>query len=207
MPAQRARLHLRQPPASRSLTLKRRDDEALSVGLELQIGLLRDPEQVQNGPIDDYPCTVSDGLQPLRHAFSMNNVHNVVQGGVRRTICRSAASPPPSRRLDSTLMSLRRDCLQRLVRQQWAAHIPHGKNALRHHAHGELTKSSATGALFELDQSFCLGAAEAAFIAERSTTASTAPRSFRCQKSPMATKTAAAATKRFEMPNQRKVRA
>jgi len=35
---------------------------------------------------------------------------------VRLTLCRSAASPPPSRPLDSTLMPLRRDCLlQRLV--------------------------------------------------------------------------------------------
>ena len=82
MAAQRTCLHLRQPSASRALALKRRDDEALSVGLEFQIGLLRDPEQVQDGPIDDYPCTVSDGLQALRHAFSMNDVHNVVQRGV-----------------------------------------------------------------------------------------------------------------------------
>jgi hypothetical protein len=38
--------------------------------------------------------------------------------GVCRTPCRSAASPPPSQRLDSTPMSLRRDwLLQRLVRQ------------------------------------------------------------------------------------------
>jgi hypothetical protein len=83
MAAQRARLHLRYSSASRALAFKRRNDEALSVSLEVQVGLLRDPEQIQNGPIDDNPCTVSDCLQALRHAVSMNDVHNIVQ----RSVC------------------------------------------------------------------------------------------------------------------------
>jgi hypothetical protein len=95
MAAQGTRLHFCQPPASRGVLGQRRDDEALSVGLEVQIGFVRDSEEVQDGPIDDDPGTVPDSLQALRHALSMNDVHNVVQRDVRRTPCRSAAGGRP----------------------------------------------------------------------------------------------------------------
>jgi hypothetical protein len=93
MPSQRTRLYLCQPSCSQALALQRGDDQSLPVGFEVEVSILRYPEQVEDGPIDDDPGTVSDCLQAFRHAFSMNDVHNIVQRGVRRTLCRSAAKP------------------------------------------------------------------------------------------------------------------
>jgi hypothetical protein len=82
----RARLYFRQLRSSRVLAFQRGDDQPLPVGLEIQVGILRYPEQVEDRPINDDPRTVSDCLQALRHASSMNNVHNVVQRSVRRIV-------------------------------------------------------------------------------------------------------------------------
>jgi hypothetical protein len=88
MPPKRARLHFRQPRSTRALSLQGGDDQTLPVGLEVQVGFLRYPEQIEDRPIDDDPRTVSDSLQALRHASRMNDVYNIVQRGVRRTVCR-----------------------------------------------------------------------------------------------------------------------
>ena len=93
MPPQRARLHLRQPRSSRGLAIQRGDDQTLPVGLEVEVGVLRDPEQVEDRPIDDDPCAVSDGLQALRHASSINDVHNMVQHSYLLGSYRIATAP------------------------------------------------------------------------------------------------------------------
>jgi hypothetical protein len=85
MPSQGTRLHFCQPSSSRVLALEWGDDQTLPVGLEVEVSFLRYPEQVEDRPIDDDPGTVSDCLQALRHASNMNDVHNLVQRGVRRT--------------------------------------------------------------------------------------------------------------------------
>ena len=81
-------LYFCQPSCSRALALKRCDYQSLPVGLEVEIGILRYPEQVEDRPIDNDPGTISDCLQALRHASSMNDVHNIVQRIGRRTPCR-----------------------------------------------------------------------------------------------------------------------
>jgi len=63
---------------------QRGDDQTLPIGFEVEVSILRYPEQVEDRPVDDDPGTVSDCLQALRHSFSMNDVHNVVQRSVRR---------------------------------------------------------------------------------------------------------------------------
>ena len=109
MPSQCTRLHLCQPSCSRAHALQWGDDQSLPIGLEVEVSILRYPEQVEDGPIDDDPGTVSDCLQALRHALSMNDVHNIVQRGVRRTPCRSAAGGRlrPTVRCNGMLCGLR----------------------------------------------------------------------------------------------------
>jgi len=62
---------------------------------------------------------VSPELRPRTDGLRRQNSYAPSCGHGCRTPCRSAASPPPSWPLDSTPMSLRRDCqLQRLVRRR-----------------------------------------------------------------------------------------
>jgi len=67
MVAQRPGLNLCEAFAP-IVTLKRRDDQPLAVCLQIQVSLLGDPKQVQDGPVDDDSRAVSDCLQALGHA-------------------------------------------------------------------------------------------------------------------------------------------
>ena len=67
MVAQRPGLNLREAFAP-IVTLKRRDDQPLAVRLQVQVSLLGDPKQVQDGTVDYDSRAVSDCLQTLDHA-------------------------------------------------------------------------------------------------------------------------------------------
>lgn len=69
-------LRLRKLAATFRGSANWRDDEALTVGRELEIRFHGDPEQLQDGLVDNDPGTIADGLKTLRHDLSINIVHN-----------------------------------------------------------------------------------------------------------------------------------
>jgi len=99
---------------ARYVRSNRRNDEPLAVGRNVELGVGRDPEKLQDGLVDDDAGAISDGLQTLRHPSFITRwndgqraapTNEADRWSVRPTYRRSAASARGRPEADRQLVS------------------------------------------------------------------------------------------------------